>query len=354
MKRVNFKFKSMALVLLALGLSSNLWGGETAYKTALFGSSYNSIGVNNYSSSWSATNNSFTVNLAYWNNNNNGWSYIKAGQKNTAYVGTITTNAAIDKAIAKVTITIDAVTAKNINSIKLYSGTSSTTITTEEGSFAIATGAQSVTISSPAINKYYKISADCKTGSNGVITVSKVEYFAAASSAYTVTFNAGSNGTCSTSSLKEESAGVGVTLPAATPNTGYEFIGWSTSSSPTEADAGAAGDTYKPSSDCTLYAYYKQFHMVTFLNNGAAATGAEGVDSQGKKKYYHGEQLGTLPTVGTMISCDTEHSNVFQGWTASQISGTQSSAPTYIDPTTVVNDDNIVLRAVWAAVDTSK
>lgn len=152
-------------------------GGETGTYTALFGPKYNSKKVSSYSSAWSATNASFTVNLVNWNNNNNEWNSIKAGSKNAASVATITTNAAISKAITKVVITIDAVTASSINSITLYCGDSADACTTSLGTFTIATGEQSVTISSPTSNKFYKISADCKkSSSNGTLTVSKVVY----------------------------------------------------------------------------------------------------------------------------------------------------------------------------------
>jgi len=73
---------------------------------------------------------------------------------------------------------------------------------------------------------------------------------------YTVSFNANTNGTCSTSSLTEASEGAGVTLPTATANYGYNFLGWSTSSTATTASY-SAGATYKPSANTTLYAIYE-------------------------------------------------------------------------------------------------
>lgn len=90
----------------------------------------------------------------------------------------------------------------------------------------------------------------------GNITVDGPELTSGPATPYTVNFNAGTNGTCANSSLIEASAGAGVTLPNVTANTGWTFKGWSTSATPTSANAGVAGDTYKPSSDCTLYAYY--------------------------------------------------------------------------------------------------
>ena len=82
---------------------------------------------------------------------------------------------------------------------------------------------------------------------------SGVKYTAVAATAHTVTFNAGSNGTCGTTSLTEASAGGGVTLPAVTPYSGYAFNGWYTSAG---AFAGVASATYKPASDITLNAQY--------------------------------------------------------------------------------------------------
>lgn len=75
-------------------------------------------------------------------------------------------------------------------------------------------------------------------------------------STYTVTFNANS-GSCSTTSLTEASAGSGVTLPTAT-RSGFDFLGWATSSSAISANAGTAGANYKPTGNITLYAVWRQ------------------------------------------------------------------------------------------------
>lgn len=165
----------LACLLLGVGTS---WAEEVVYKTALFGSSYNSKGVSSYAGSFSATNNNFTVDLVNFNNNNNAWDYVKTGNKTNAAVGTITTNAAIDKAITKVVVTIDAITSTSVNSITLYSGSSASDCSTNEGTFSAATGAQTVSISSPSEGKFYMVSFDCKKGSsNGLVQVSKVEYY---------------------------------------------------------------------------------------------------------------------------------------------------------------------------------
>lgn len=157
-------------------LSSMSFAAEAVYKTALFGSSYNSKGVSAYKSEWSATNGDFKVDIVNANNNNNGWAYIKMGSKNDPLVGSITTNAAIDKAITKVDLTIDAVTANAINSITLKTKTAEGDWT-DAGTFKIATGTQSVAIATPTESMFYQIVVDCQKSKNGSIQISKVEYY---------------------------------------------------------------------------------------------------------------------------------------------------------------------------------
>ena len=92
--------------------------GEKTY-TLQFGASYNSKGQSSYSNSWYATCGGFIWDIVNANNNNNGWSYVKMGSKNAAYVGKITTRKAMPETIKTVTMTVDAVTVNSINSIKL-------------------------------------------------------------------------------------------------------------------------------------------------------------------------------------------------------------------------------------------
>lgn len=151
-------------------------GTPTVY-TIEWGTGYNSTTVSSYTATWDATKDGFKVNMANFNNNNNNWNYVKCGRKNANSVATIITDAAIAEAIKTVTITIDALTVDNINSITLYVSSSKTSGWTAAGTFAKATGSQSVTIASPAANKFYKLEFDCASGSsNGLLTLSKVVY----------------------------------------------------------------------------------------------------------------------------------------------------------------------------------
>ena len=159
-----------------------------------------------------------------------------------------------------------------------------------------------------------------------------VTYESSTPTARTVTFDAGTNGTCSTNSLTEASAGAGVTLPSCTPHTNYTFVGWSTSSTPSSADAGTAGENYKPSSDCTLYAYYTYqapAYTVTLGDNSSTLTEAEG---------GAGVTLPTRSDVGNYT---------FAGWSETNISTETTTAPTIIEVGTYHPTSNITLYPVY-------
>ncbi len=154
-----------------------------------------------------------------------------------------------------------------------------------------------------------------------------VTYVSATTTAYTVTFEAGTNGTCSTTSLTESTAGAGVTLPSVTANSGYTFVGWATTSGATTADAGAAGATYKPTANCTLYALYKETYTITYNVNGS---------TYDTKTVTEGSAIGTLPADPT--SCSTTYSK-FVGW-YTEAAGNESS-PSTTAPSTQVTAETV-------------
>ena len=172
-----------AIVLLATLVPLMGWG-QTRTESSLVALTFpddNSENnkVSSYTDTWTATEGSYNWSISNFNNNswNNNWTYIKCGRKNNASVATITTSASFSEAISKVELTIDAITASKVNSIKLYTGTTNSSWT-EAGSFTAETGVQTVTLSNPTANLYYKVEFDCAAGSsNGLVTVSKVEYY---------------------------------------------------------------------------------------------------------------------------------------------------------------------------------
>ena len=105
---------------------------------------------------------------------------------------------------------------------------------------------------STAETGYVKLTVDCTTNSIYISSVA-ITY---SNIPHTVTFDAGT-GTCESTSLN----GATITLPYATAceNSGWEFVGWSTtvvSETTTAPTLLAGGSSYSPSSDLTLYAVY--------------------------------------------------------------------------------------------------
>lgn len=177
---ISVKVGDLEAIVVKVTLAAKPAAGEETEKTYTlqFGSSYNSKGQSSYSNSWYATCDGFIWDIVNANNNNNGWSYVKMGSKNAAYVGTITTQAAMPETIKTVTMTVDAVTATSINSIKLVvASDSSFSNNVQTISVTPATGDLKFNIPTPTANCYYKIEVDCKkASSNGPIQISKVVY----------------------------------------------------------------------------------------------------------------------------------------------------------------------------------
>ena len=163
----------MALLFYGVG-----WTGDVEYKTLTFPEG-NSKGVSSYATTWYATINGFRWDIENFNNNNNGWSYIKTGNKTTASLGTITTNTTIDKAITKVVVTVDACTPTSINSTSLEIASNSAFSTNlQTVTVAASTGELTYNVPTPTVNQYYRLKFDCKkASSNGIITISKVQYY---------------------------------------------------------------------------------------------------------------------------------------------------------------------------------
>ena len=141
--------------------------------------------------------------------------------------------------------------------LKIYASNGSTLITSNNVAGSEAANGCTITLSLSSDQDYIYIARyDGTTTTMTSFTVTREASAEELGTRYTVSFNANGNGTCYTSYLTEASEGVGVTLPTATANYGYNFLGWSTSSTATTASY-SAGATYKPSANTTLYAIYE-------------------------------------------------------------------------------------------------
>lgn len=168
------------LVALAAAVSNDVMA--QAYKTLSFpdeNAAANKAGA--YDKTWQAVVGTDVWTIANFNNNSwNKWTYIKCGRKADASVASIRTDFAIDKAIATVVVTIDALkNTDKINSVKLQvaADTSFTTVEQEIAAEELAVGNLTFTIPTPAANKYYKVVFDMAVaGANGIVQISKVTY----------------------------------------------------------------------------------------------------------------------------------------------------------------------------------
>ena len=169
-------FLRFSLLALLMTVFNSVWAEETPYKTLQFGPDYNSAAVNNYTTTWSATYENFTCDIVNFNNNGNGWSYIRGGSRSGTWTGTITTAAAIDKAVTKVVVTVDAVKNSNGSLLEVADNVDFTNSTPV--SLTPVAGDNTYTITSPKANAYYRLTFNQKKGSsNGDLQISKIVFY---------------------------------------------------------------------------------------------------------------------------------------------------------------------------------
>ena len=161
--------------MLLLAVCCGVWAEEVAYQTLTFPDGNNSK-VSSYTATWTVTIGDFNWALYNFNNNNNGWSYVKCGRKNNASVGQIETLSLVDKAITKVVVTVDNATTSLVNSTYLEVSadnnfTNPQRITVD----MISNGDLTYNVTTPTENQYYRLTYDCKSGTaNGIVQISKV------------------------------------------------------------------------------------------------------------------------------------------------------------------------------------
>ena len=187
--------KKLSILFAAVLTSvSSIFAADEVYKTISFDSLNVTRGENvqNYTKTWKSATNGFEVSIANFNNNNWNykWEWIKAGPKgDTNNISTITTTKTIDKAITKVVVTIDAIANGSVTATTFEAATDTNftkdVVTVSPADYSKA-GEWEYVLTSTAENKYYRLSFTCnnttksdKTGKNGVITLSKIEYYVA-------------------------------------------------------------------------------------------------------------------------------------------------------------------------------
>lgn len=175
--------KILRLTFVALlAMVSNMGFAAKAYKTLTFpddNKANNAVGA--YTETWTALSGDFSWEITNFNNNKwNNWNFIKCGSKKGVSVASIATSSVMDKAIGIVLVTIDNITAGSVNSISLQVASDAAFSDVKETVKAdkLEKGDMQFKVTNPATNLYYKLVFDCQQGkSNGLVQVSKVEYF---------------------------------------------------------------------------------------------------------------------------------------------------------------------------------
>lgn len=201
------------LVALFAG-GANAFAEETLYKTLTFSKETNEKSISSYAETWTATIDKFTWSIANFNNNNNAWQYIKCGSKKNPSVASITNTTAFDQPVSKVAVTIDAVTATSVNSIKLtvHAGDVSSEATETIVAPEIKKGTLEFDIAHPDAANVLQLVFDCKKGStNGIVQVSKVEYYATTGGGGEVTTKAAAPELTAAFTFEEASSEVTIT-----------------------------------------------------------------------------------------------------------------------------------------------
>ena len=201
------------LVALFAG-GANALAEETLYKTLTFSKETNEKGISSYTETWTATIDKFTWSIANFNNNKNEWQYIKCGSKKNPSVASITNTTAFDQPVSRVAVTIDNVTAANVNSIKLtvHAGDVSSEATETIVAPEIKKGTLEFDIAHPDAANVLQLVFDCEKGSkNGIVQVSKVEYYATTGGGGEVTAKAATPELTAAFTFEEASSEVTIT-----------------------------------------------------------------------------------------------------------------------------------------------
>ena len=146
---------------------------------------------------------------------------------------------------------------------------------------------------------------------------------------YTITYNA--NGGSGAPSQQTKSHGYDITLSSTIPTkSGYEFLGWSTSSTATTATY-SSGQRFSVNANTTLYAVWKKTYTITYDANGGSGSMTAGKKSDGSG-YIIQSNAFTAPS-----------GYIFKGWATSSSSHTVA----YSAGSSYTTNSDLTLYAIW-------
>ena len=175
------------LTLLTIVYMVGMAQDETVWKSLSFPDDYKSNNkCSAYTTTWTAKIGDDSWSVSNFNNNNwnNSWTYIKCGSKKNASVAAIVNDVAYTEAVTKVVVKIKTASSLDkVNSVRLIVASDkecNNVVETIDGSFgsnSTFTGDLTFNVTKPAKNLFYKFVIDIKKATNGIISISGVDYY---------------------------------------------------------------------------------------------------------------------------------------------------------------------------------
>lgn len=212
------------LTLLTIVCTVGMAQDETAWKSLSFPDDNKANNkCQTYAKTWTAKIGDDSWSVSNFNNNNWSWTYIKCGSQKNASVAAIVNDAAYTEAVTKVVVKIKTASSLDkVNSVRLITASDkkcNNIVETIDGSFGsnkTFTGDLTFNVTKPAKNLFYKFVIDIKKATNGIISISGVDYYISNSETSTppttTTFGTNSGKTFTFTNGKLE----GFTTPTAT------------------------------------------------------------------------------------------------------------------------------------------
>lgn len=180
---------SVAILATLAGTGAQVFAADKDY-VCKFGETYNSKKVSDYTSSWQTTVDNNTYNVVNFNNNQNGWAYVKCGQKRTTNKASISTNFSIGDKVKKVDVAMNKIACGDTGSLKItlnvfdgndFTGTPAyTTYKDVANSSTAVTTTFDIADTDQKTVKYYQVvfDVDNKTSKNGAVELASVTFTA--------------------------------------------------------------------------------------------------------------------------------------------------------------------------------
>ena len=182
-KHLRFFMLTVLTIVCTVGMAQD----ETVWKSLSFPDDNKANNkCNNYTTTWTAKIGDDSWSVSNFNNNgwDNSWTYIRCGSKKNASVAAIVNDVAYTETVTKVVVKIKTASSLDkVNSVRLITASDkkcNNIVETIDGSFgsnSTFTGDLTFNVTKPAKNLFYKFVIDIKKATNGIISISGVDYY---------------------------------------------------------------------------------------------------------------------------------------------------------------------------------